>query len=399
MDSLNLKMDVSLKQRVKNYNLSSSIKEFITNTQDQVDVQRQRAIDLLEKLFTAPVSQITEKHKNVLALTLTALKESGVNPQPKFDIDAYSANELQRLEDLDVPKYLFHRYRYLVYPEDKIVDEYPPCVQVELTSICNFRCTFCYQSDPTFTDKKNGFMGTMSLDVFKNVIDQLENNVEFLTFASRGEPLVAKDFNKMLEYTKSKFLSLKLNTNASLLREEHIHTILNSGISTVVFSADAANQKDYERFRVNGSFDKTVTNIKKFQDIKNREYPNSKMTTRVSGVLVDPATQDINEMNRVWGEYVEQVSFVNYSPWEKIYTAPENDITTPCSDLWRRMFIWFDGGISPCDNDYKANLKVGKTTDDTITKFWTGDKYNSLRNIHLDQKRKNLEPCKRCIVF
>ena len=35
----------------------------------------------------------------------------------------------------------------------KIVDDYPPCVQIEPASICNFKCVFCYQADLTFNNK------------------------------------------------------------------------------------------------------------------------------------------------------------------------------------------------------------------------------------------------------
>ena len=39
-------------------------------------------------------------------------------------------------------------------------------------------------------------MGHMSIDVFKKCIDELEGNIEAITFASRGEPTLNKDFSK-----------------------------------------------------------------------------------------------------------------------------------------------------------------------------------------------------------
>ena len=92
----------------------------------------------------------------------------------------------------------------------KIVDNFPPYLQIEPTSICNYRCVFCFETDKTFTNKKNGYMGQMKLDLFKKVIDQAEGNIEFISLASRGEPLACPDIVKMLEYTIGKFLNLKL---------------------------------------------------------------------------------------------------------------------------------------------------------------------------------------------
>ena len=73
-------------------------------------------------------------------------------------------------------------------------------------------------------------MGTMKVDLFKNIIDQIENKVEFVTLASRGEPLVSKEFEEMIKYTSEKFLNVKINTNASLLNEKKCHAILESKI-------------------------------------------------------------------------------------------------------------------------------------------------------------------------
>ena len=101
----------------------------------------------------------------------------------------------------------------------------------------------------------------MDINLFKNIIDAAEGNIEFLSLASRGEPLVSKAINEMLIYTEGKFLNLKLNTNASLLTEEKIHSILSGGVKTVVFSADAADEKLYSELRVNGNLKTVLKNI------------------------------------------------------------------------------------------------------------------------------------------
>ena len=111
-------------------------------------------------------------------------------------------------------------------------------------------------------------MGTMSLDLFKKVIDSAHKKIEFISIASRGEPLVCKDIDKMLEYTENKFLNLKINTNASLLNEKKIHSVLSGGVKTIVFSVDAADPKLYEKLRVNGKFEKTLSNIEMFNELK-----------------------------------------------------------------------------------------------------------------------------------
>ena len=65
-------------------------------------------------------------------------------------------------------------------------------------------------------------MGTMNIDEFKNIIDNAHKNIQFITLASRGEPLVSKGINEMISYNSGKFLNLKLNTNASLFTEKNL---------------------------------------------------------------------------------------------------------------------------------------------------------------------------------
>ena len=169
-----------------------------------------------------------------------------------FDLKKNTLMEINSFSnDIDIMKYLIHRYRYEIFPQKKIIDKFPPLLQIEPSSICNFRCVFCFETDKTFTNKKNGFMGTMELETFKKIVDQIHGKIEFLTLASRGEPLVSKNFVKMLEYCKGKFLNLKINTNASLLDEKKSHAILSNDVKTVVFSADAANDELYSKLRVN----------------------------------------------------------------------------------------------------------------------------------------------------
>lgn len=307
-------------------------------------------------------------------------------------------NEIFRISDEQLPKYLFYRYRYDVYPKEKILDDFPPCLQVEITSICNYRCVFCFQTDPELTKKENGHMGSMTPDLFKKIIDEAEGKCEAVTLASRGEPLICKDFVQMLKYMNGKFLASKINTNASLLTEEKCHGILETDLQTLVFSADAAEEPLYSQLRVGGSLETVLKKIRMFNEIRQKHYPNSKLVTRVSGVKVNHQ-QNINDMDKFWGEQVDEVAFVKYNPLENTYEHPINSEETPCTELWRRCYVWWDGRVNPCENDYKSYLCVGNIKDASIGKLWRSDSYQELRKKHLEKQRRAAFPCDRCTLI
>ena len=355
--------------------------------------------------------KINTLHKNKIGLNKInlndysildkAVKDLNLNPEQKkknnFTLSKNVIDEILSLHEDEILRYLVFRYKYEIFPLVKKLDKYPPYLQIEPSSICNYRCVFCFETDKTFTNKKNGFMGKMDKNLFKNIIDQIHGNIEFISLASRGEPLANPDIPEMLEYCSNKFLNLKINTNASLLDEKKIHAILAGGVKTLVFSADAADEKLYSELRVNGNLKKVLKNIEKFQNIREKKYSKNPIITRVSGVKFNDK-QNFDEMIKLWSGLVDQVAFVDYNPWENSYQKPSNDIQEPCSDLWRRMFIWWDGKINPCDVDYKSFLSVGNIKDNNISNLWLSKQYNGYREDHLNSKRKKIKPCNSCTV-
>jgi MoaA/NifB/PqqE/SkfB family radical SAM enzyme len=326
-----------------------------------------------------------------------ACRELLASDSTRFALRDFVIEEISRLDDDELGRYLFYRFRYEVFPSEHRLDDFPPLLQIEPTSICNFRCVFCYQTDLAFTKPKNGHMGLMSLDLFKQVVDEAEGRCEAVTLASRGEPTLHKQFAEMLDYLAGKFLAIKVNTNASMLDEEKCHAILAAGVQTLVFSADAASEPLYSQLRVRGNLEEVLANVRLFHDIREKHYPGSRTITRVSGVKFSEE-QDFDELESFWHDLVDQVALVKYNPWENTYEQPVNDIDTPCSEYWRRTFVLWDGTMNPCDTDYMATLSPGNVGDASVGEIWQGERYENLRKLHLARERRGVSPCNRCTV-
>ena len=367
--------------------------------EDNINNEYSLNLSLLEKIVklkpddnfsqedTEIFNEIIENHKNLIKKKII---------QNKFKVNKHEINELKSIEEDNISRYLIYRYKYRFFSKEKRVGEFPPCLQIEPTSVCNFRCIMCYQSDKSFSNKSNGFMSNMSLDLYKKVIDEVEGKVEAITLASRGEPTLNKDFKKMLNYSNKKFLALKINTNASMLDENMIHAILSTDIQSIIFSVDAADKETYEKIRVNGKFDKIMKNLKLFAQIRKDHYSKSKHIVKMSGVKISK-NQSMKSMERQFQELADVIAFVNYSPWESAYDNEPNDLKHACKELWTRMFVWADGKVNPCDYDYKSILSKWNAKDTSISNIWNSREYNDLRQKHLNQKRSTIEPCVRCL--
>jgi radical SAM protein with 4Fe4S-binding SPASM domain len=207
-----------------------------------------------------------------------------------------------------------------------------------------------------------------------------------------------RQFSELCKILKeANFLDLKLNTNATVLDEKKIHDILSANFSEVIFSVDAGTKETYEKIRVLGKFERVVDNIKLFNNIRSKHYPNSPTVTRIAGVKVDP-DQDLEQMAYFWSEYVDEVTIKEASPRWDSYNNKKNSEKEPCLNLWYRMYIWYDGTANPCDFDYKSFLKTGNVSKDDISKIWQNEFYSSLRNDHLCHNRKKRIPCDRCPI-
>lgn len=313
-----------------------------------------------------------------------------------IDISPQEFNYLNKIPKSEFFSYLVYRYEFKVFPKKKIRSAFPCYVLIEPVSSCNLKCPMCFQSDKTFIKKE--YMGKMQPELFKKVVDECEaGGTKAITFGSRGEPTIHPDFLDFVSYVKGKFMDVKIITNATKLNEKLIHKIFSSNISQVVFSIDSENKEEYEELRKFAKYDEVLNNVKLYNEIK-RTYKDVKTVTRISGVKVRKS-QDPDSFNSFWSKYADEVVMKPaYPRWNTYLNDPEPNFIKPCSYLWERMYIWFDGKVNPCDADYKSNLSYGNISDNTIKEVWNSSKLLDYREKHISGKRSNFMPCDRCSI-
>ena len=320
------------------------------------------------------------------------------NKKLNFQINKHEEIFILRRNNLqEILKYILFRYKFRISGKNKINSDFPQYILIELVSACNFTCVFCFQSDKSF--RKKPFVGVMKMELLKKVVDEADElGIGAVTFASRGEPTLHKNFCEIIQYTASKpnIFEVKVNSNGSFLTEKIAHAVFKNNVTQFVISADHYIKEEYEKLRVGGNFEKVIKNLSMFKNIRDKYYKNCNTEIRVSGI---DATKKIDKdkFASFWSDKCDHVTIGDPFEMSSTYeNTPKPELVQPCEFLWDRMYVWYDGKANPCDLDYKSKLTFGNLNQDSIQKVWNSQIINNLRKMHLNNNRNKLIPCDRC---
>lgn len=165
---------------------------------------------------------------------------------------------------LDGNKMLSHLDKVVNWSEDQWGID-PTFIAFSPSSMCNHKCTFCVyhykEFKPIYFPK----------DRYFSLVDEWEKmDVKSIFFAGDGDPLLNKDCVEMIRYTKEKGIDIAMNTNARLLNEDKIKSLVKD-LSWVRISLNAGTKENYGKIHGTSEkdFDIVLRNIELM--VKHRE--------------------------------------------------------------------------------------------------------------------------------
>lgn len=285
---------------------------------------------------------------------------------------------------------------------------YPPVVMIEPTDICNLKCPLCPSGNGTLKREK----GYMSLETYKNAIDQLHPYSFMTVLWNQGEPFLNNDFLKMVKYADQHKMFTLVSTNANFMPNPH--DIVKSGLSSIIVSIDGATQETYNKYRVNGDLQKVIDNVKalvkakkelksvtplihwQFLVMKHNEHEIVEIQELAKSVGVDDVVLKTVQI------YTEaDIQFLPQNPKYRRYKIEgENfDIKfkfkNQCRRIWTNPVINWNGEVSICCFDKDIKFKIGNIKDTKFYDLWTGEKFQKVRNLIL-KDRSSIDICRNC---
>lgn len=300
----------------------------------------------------------------------------------------------------------------------------PIYLEIGLTNICNHSCVFCGFDYARGTDILDTKVLTNNLRIMG------EYGVKAICYAGAGEPLLHKDFSKIVKETKENGIDVAFSTNIVLLNRERAQKIL-PYTSWIRLSLDSATPKTHVKIHnprcddKEADFKKIISNLEDLVNIKNKNNYNT--TLGAQFLLLDENAHELLDAAKLCKEIgldLFQVKPYSKHPpsinnidvdYNKFNHLEEevNSLSTPdfkvvfrsnrikriktekdypnCLSLSFWAMINERGDVVPCDMFYNSQDSYGNLYEQTFKEIWEGSKRKRL----LQQiKDRGLKDCK-----
>ncbi len=285
--------------------------------------------------------------------------------------------------------------------------QYPLHLNFELVYGCNLRCEFCIFNLPAEEwDYKARPGDKISFEKYQEVVDEgVRHGLCSIALNGYNEPLLQADIVKYIDYArKAGVLDVSLHTNGLLLTEKMSRALIDSGLTMIMFSIDAATGKTYEKIRQSRDFNKAIKNVTDFVALK-KTAGKALPLTRVSFVETKVNHMELEDFVSYWRNKIDFFTvqtffnpFVGKDNYEKIeseYRLKDTSFSV-CAEPYQRLMITCDGNVLPCCSNYGLGLVVGNIYQDSVYNIWNSKKMKELRSKINGSKEVQPEACRKC---
>lgn len=144
-----------------------------------------------------------------------------------------------------------------LFKRDQLTTERWRVLQIEVTSRCPLRCTFC----PNKTLGKNWIHGDLPWSLFNECIAPHLSRFDLVYLQGWGEPLLHPQLWEMIRAVKTAGCRVGFTTCGSALDETKGARLLDAGIDILSISFAGATPETHEALRVGSDFRKLVANV------------------------------------------------------------------------------------------------------------------------------------------
>lgn len=288
----------------------------------------------------------------------------------------------------------------------------PRYIDIELTNNCNFRCCFC----PTGTKSMRRTKGFMPDDVVDAIVENVRRfQIPGVRLIRWGEPTLHEKYIEIIKKLKDAGTLVHINTNGSLLDHEQIVDMVNSGLDSIKFSFQGADEGTYNEMREGGDYKRLLDTVRTFHSVRGG---GDKPYIQISTTLTAETADQIESFKADIGDYCDyynvgytklnhlNVEAMNVSEEEK---AKIRDLqqqeklnhvyTEVCPEAFDKLSINWNGDVTLCCTDYDNFMVIGNILDSDLQELFTSRAADQYRQIVVKKEYGRVQCCKSCYNF
>lgn len=292
---------------------------------------------------------------------------------------------------------------------------FPKVLRIEPASQCNLACIHC----PTGTiDMDRGIMQESTFEKILQEVSLHKDEIKVIVLYHGGEPLLNKNFAKMIQKLKdiNPHFFLKTVSNGMALTQERSRELIELKLDAIEFSLDGLSAQESEFIRKKSDVVKIVNNISELIKLKKQKdstlpsiaiattqffspqfsHQNYPAPTPPKWLLELFKQEDITEFKTA---YAMRWPHMNKSTFfEEVTVAHSQDYKPYCDNVINTITIRADSSIVPCCFDLTNQMVMGSILDNTLDEVWNSSRYTKLRR---DLKEKVSLPklCQNCLFL
>ncbi len=293
---------------------------------------------------------------------------------------------------------------------------------IDICNVCNLRCPLCPTGNTTIARTQ----AMLSFEQYKALFDKIKEYALVVSLYNHGEPLLNPDVFSIIEHTLQNRVGTNISSNFNWPHPVDINDFVRSGLDYVTVSLDGVTQETYEQYRVRGDVAEVFENMKRLLSAK-KALKSKTPFVEWQFIVFKHNEHEIDKARKLAEEIgVDLLRFVSPGvPPEDMHDLqiqekwmPENPLywernpkiveeqgyvfDKPCFYLYRSMFIYPGGGVTPCCFAHDQKQDFGNLNNSAVSEIWNNKTYRSARMLFsksppTDSRVETI--CDKCTVF
>ncbi len=264
-------------------------------------------------------------------------------------------------------------------------------VYVEITNICNMKCSFCHgHSRPSKMMEEGEFL---------RVLEQLKGKTQYIYYHLMGEPLIHPKLADFIKTAKQNGFKSIITTNGTLLKENG-EKIISAGIHKINISLHSFEEGSAVKFN------DYLSGVAEFAKKANDEGVIVVMRLWNKGVD-DGKNQDVIAFlrSKIDGEWLENTKGIRvrknlYVEWGERFVWPDKHAENLGEDVFcygtlDHFGILCDGTVVPCCLDGDGVVNLGNVFTQELSDIINSKRFKEIRK-GFESKKATEDLCKRC---